>query len=270
MNDLMRELAPITEGAWAEIEAEAKATLKTTLAGRRVVDVDGPLGWTKSAIGLGRADPISGQALQDGVSAAMRRVQPLIELRAVFNLARAELDAIARGAADADLDAVTQAAQAIGLAEDRAIFHGYQAGGITGMHTAAADAALTINSDYRQYPDIVAQAVANLRKSGVAGPYAIALGPRCYTGLTQTTEAGYPVMQHVQRLLDGPVLWAPAVNGAAVVSLRGGDFTLSLGRDFSIGYSHHDGETVTLYIEESMTFQATAPEAAIPLVYADG
>ena len=44
MNNLHRELAPVSEAAWAQIEEEASRTLKQYLAGRRVVDVHGPAG----------------------------------------------------------------------------------------------------------------------------------------------------------------------------------------------------------------------------------
>lgn len=104
--------------------------------------------------------------------------------------------------------------------------------------------------------------------AGVAGPYAIALGPRCYTGLTKTTQGGYPVIEHVRRLLDGPIVWAPAVDGAAVVSLRGGDFELTVGQDFSLGYLEHTASSVRLYLQESFTFRVFAAEAAVPLMYA--
>ncbi len=63
------------------------------------------------------------------------------------------------------------------------------------------------------------------------------------------------------------MIWAPAVDGAVVVSLRGGDFELSIGRDISIGYYDHSAAKVQLYFEESFTFRALAPEAAVPLVY---
>ena len=42
MNNLHRELAPISDAAWAQIEEETKRTLKRYLAGRRVVDVISP------------------------------------------------------------------------------------------------------------------------------------------------------------------------------------------------------------------------------------
>jgi uncharacterized linocin/CFP29 family protein len=267
MDDLRRELAPIPTAAWDEIDGEARSALKVALAARRLVDFVGPLGWTHSAVSLGRAE-----ALRTGpggnVKAARRSVQPLIECRVAFTLQRAELDAIARGAKDADLEPVTQAAREMALAEDGAVFHGFGAAGITGIVEASSDAALTIAEDYEAYPAQVAKAVARLKTAGVAGPYAIALGAKCYTGLSQTTmKGGYPVMQHVQRLLDGPIVWAPAIDGAVVLSLRGGDFELTVGRDLSIGYAGHDANSVQLYIEESFTFRVLAAEAAVPLLY---
>jgi uncharacterized linocin/CFP29 family protein len=76
------------------------------------------------------------------------------------------------------------------------------------------------------------------------------------------------VIEHVRRLLDGPIVWAPAVDGAVVVSLRGGDFELAVGQDFSIGYLAHSASTVTLYLQESFTFRPLTAEAAVPLKYA--
>ena len=53
MNNLHRELAPISDSAWAQIEEETSRTLKRYLAGRRVVDVKGPAGPALSAVGTG-------------------------------------------------------------------------------------------------------------------------------------------------------------------------------------------------------------------------
>jgi uncharacterized linocin/CFP29 family protein len=78
------------------------------------------------------------------------------------------------------------------------------------------------------------------------------------------------VLEHVRRIVDGPLIWAPGLNGAVVVSLRGGDFELMVGRDFSIGYLDHDAEVVRLYIEESFTFRLLSPQAAAPLSYQGG
>lgn len=265
MNDLLRALAPVSDAAWAMIEEEAKRTLQDILAARKLVDFTGPLGWEASALNSGRARKLAEPAA--GVEARLRSVQPLVELRVPFELSREELESVARGAQDADLDAVRQAARNAGLAEDRAVFQGYAAAGIEGVMQAAKDATLPLTDDFTAYPAVVADAVSRLRTSGVNGPYAIALGPRCYAGLTKTTVGGYPVMEHVRRLLDGPIVWAPGVDGAVVLSQRGGDFELALGQDFSLGYLEHSAAKVRLYLQESFTFRVLAPEAAVPLSY---
>ncbi|MEX2481199.1 MAG: family 1 encapsulin nanocompartment shell protein [Gammaproteobacteria bacterium] len=267
MNNLQRALAPIPGAAWTAIDDEAKRTLKVALAGRQIADFDGPLGWQHAAVTLGRTMPLS-RAPGAGVAAALRRVQPLVEIRVPFELVREELEAHERGAKDADLGPVTDAARTIAAAEDNAIFQGYPDAHIEGICSAASGAALTITEDYEAYPGVAANALSRLRNAGIGGPYAIALGPKCHMGLLQTTlRGGFPVIQHVQRLIDGPVIWAPALNGAVVVSLRGGDFELTVGRDLSIGYTSHTATTVELYLEESFTFRLLTPEAAVPLVY---
>ena len=127
---------------------------------------------------------------------------------------------------------------------------------------------MPISEDYDEYPGIVAGAVATLRAAGVAGPYAVALGARCYTGVIETTEhGGYPVLEHIRLIVGGPVAWAPAVDGAAVVSLRGGDYELVCGQDFSIGYRSHSDTAVELYLEEAVTFVVRDDRAAVALVY---
>jgi uncharacterized linocin/CFP29 family protein len=265
MNHLHRELAPISEAGWQEIEKEAKRTLTTTLAARRLVDFVGPKGWGASAVGTGRSSSI--EAPTEGVDARLRRVLPLVELRVPFSMPRAELETIDRGAEDPDTDAVIAAARRIAMAEDRAVFHGYAAAGIQGICEAQASATVDLSDDFETYPVAVTAALTRLRDEGVSGPFAIALSERCYKGLTETTRGGYPVLEHVRRLLDGPIVWAPGINGGVVLSMRGGDFQLTVGQDFSIGYLNHDAREVQLYIEESFTFWLLSPQAAIPLAY---
>lgn len=267
MNDLLREHAPIATEAWREIDAEAKRTLEVLLAARRLVDFKGPLGWPTAAVSTGRTDTLS-PALQEGVVARRRHVLPLIEIRVPFEVSRAELEAIGRGALDADLNPVRNAARAAAIAEDRAVFQGYAAGAIEGVFAAAHEQAITIPDQYELYPDVVAEATHRLRSQGISGPYAIALGPRCYTGLTRSTTRGYPIIDHVRQLVDGPIVWAPAADGAVVMSMRGGDFELTVGQDFSLGYLDHTSTSVLLYLQESFTFRVLTPEAAVPLTYA--
>jgi uncharacterized linocin/CFP29 family protein len=267
MNHLMRELAPVTEDAWAQIDEEAARSLKHYLAARRLVDFTGPLGWDHSSVDTGRIDILAIGSL-GSVEVARRRVAPLVELRSAFSLERAELAAADRGASDLDLDTVIAAGRNAALAEDHLVFHGYEEGGIVGIIEATPHEKVAISDDYGHYPEHVARAVAALRAADIAGPYAIALGARCYTGVTETTEhGGYPVFEHLRKILDGPVAWAPAVDGAVVLSQRGGDYELVVGEDLSIGYRSSDATSVDLFLEESLTFRVHTAEAAVHLAY---
>lgn len=263
MGTLFRHLAPISASAWDEIDEEAKRTLKACLAARKLVDFEGPLGRCTAAVSTGRAKPVT-PPLSGGVGARLRQSQPLVELRVPFELSRAELDAIDHGAKNADLDPVIHAAQRIAAAEDGAVFHGYAAAAIEGMCQAAPES-VALPDRFEDYPVAVAHAIARLQAAGVDGPYAIALSRQAYVGLTESTKGGYPVLPHVRRLLDGPIVWAPALDGAVVLSMRGGDFELTVGEDFSIGFLDHTDETVRLYLEGTFTFRALSPQAAVPL-----
>jgi uncharacterized linocin/CFP29 family protein len=265
MNHLMRDKAPITDAAWAEIDEEAKRTLVHFLAGRRLIDICDPKGWAHPGEPTGQVEDAG--TLQDGSVAARNRiVQPMTELRSTFELSRRDLEAIDRGACDVDLDAVIDAAKAAALAEDEMIFHG--GAGCPGLAGASPHDPVEISDDYDKYPQFVAKAMARLQDAGVDGPFAIALGPQCYTGVIEESEmGGYPVLEHLRLILGGPVVRAQAVNGAIVVSQRGGDFELISGQDLSIGYLDHDAETVRLYIEESIAVRICSPEAAIHLKY---
>jgi uncharacterized linocin/CFP29 family protein len=267
VNNLRRELAPISSSAWAAIDEEAQRVLKLKLAGRKLVDFKGPLGPHGAAVNTGRLAALKGGPVA-GVEALRRDVLPLVQLNSNFDLSRSELDSIERGAEDPDLDPLIEAATRIAHAEDTAIFHGYAQGDIRGMQEATPHPKLIISDDYTAYPKNVAEALRLLRLSGVDGPYAMALGPRCYTGLMQATgDGGYPALQVVKRIVEGPIIWAPAVNGALLLSTRGDDFELTVGRDLSIGYLRHTDTTVTLYFTETMTFRVLTPEAAVALVY---
>src|SRR6202050_1132935 len=248
MNNLHRELAPISEAAWADIEEEATRTLKRHLAGRRVVDVQGPGGGALPAIGTGHLRNI--RASMDGILARQRDVNALVELRVPFDLNRQQIDDVERGANDSDWQPAKDAAQLVAFAEDRAIFDGYAAAGLGGTRGGASNPVLPLPSDIRAYPDAIAQALSQLRLVGVNGPYSVLLSADAYTGLSESSDHGYPVLEHIKRLVDGQIIWAPAISGAFVLTTRGGDFGFHIGQDISIGYLSHTDAVVRLYLQE--------------------
>lgn len=265
MNHLHRDLAPISETGWEAIDDEAKSRLTTYLAARKLIDFAGPHGWGHSATNLGRIVTITGPS--EGVSAAQRRVLPLVELRAEFSLSRVQLDDADRGATDIDLPELDQAVGQIAIGENVAVFHGYEAAGILGITESTSHAPVVHAKDMAKYPNAVAQAVDTLRQSGIDGPYGLAICPTSYTKIVETTEhGGHLLFDHLIQILGGPLVWAPGVDGGVVLSLRGGDFVLDSGQDLSIGYLDHDTDVVRLYVEESFSFRVLEPDAAVALL----
>jgi uncharacterized linocin/CFP29 family protein len=262
MNNLHRELAPISDAAWAQIEEEVSRTFKRHVAGRRVVDLHGPVGTGLSAVGTGHLRTITSPA---GVIARQREVKPIVELRAPFELERQAIDDVERGSNDSDWQPAKDAAKKLAFAEDGAIFEGYAAAGIEGIRQGTNIPKITLPEDVRMYPDTIAQALSQLRLMGVNGPYSVLLDADIYTALEETSDHGYPVLQHVKRLVDDKIIWAPAINGAFVLTTRGGDFDLHIGQDVSIGYLSHTDSQVELYLQETFTFLYLTAEAAVAM-----
>jgi uncharacterized linocin/CFP29 family protein len=222
MNNLHRELAPVSAAAWAGIEEEAKRTFALHAAARKTVDVTGPDGNTLAGV-----------------------------------------DSVDRGSQDPDWQPVKDAAKKIAFAEDRAVFDGYPQAKITGVGPASSNPGLSLPAEVKDYPDVISKALSELRLAGVAGPYSLLLSADAYTAVSETSDHGYPIREHLARLLDGDIIWAPAIDGALLLSGRGGDYELRLGQDLSIGYLSHDAERVELYFVETFTFLAYTTEASV-------
>jgi uncharacterized linocin/CFP29 family protein len=266
VSHLLREHAPITEAGWSRIDDEARERLAPALAARKLVDFAGPHGWHHSATNLGHTEPISDTPAEH-LAAVRRRVLPLVELRAPFSVSRTELADADRGAEDIDFGALDAAARRLAVAENAAVFHGWQAAGIVGIAQAAAHQPIALGEDCERYPRHVAKAIEALLSAGIEGGYGLALGPDAYTRVLETSEhGGYPLLEHLRQIVAGPLVWAPGVVGAVVMSLRGGDFLFDSGEDISIGFDRYDADAVHLYFEESFSFRVVTPEAAVPLV----
>lgn len=192
-----------------------------------------------------------------------------MELRIPFELTRQAVDDVERGAMDSDWSPVKDAARKVAFAEDRAIFNGYTDAGIQGICQGASNATLTLPANAESYPGAVARAVSQLRLAGVDGPYALLLGAEAYTDIGGASDDGYPILEHVRHLIDGEIVWAPAIEGGVVLTTRGGDFELNIGQDISIGYLSHSETVVRLYLQETFTFLMLTAEAAVVLAPAE-
>lgn len=264
MRNLHRELAPISGAAWEQIEAEVARTFKRSVAGRRVVDVEGQGGATLAAVGTGHQRAIDSP--QAGVEAKLREARPLVQLTVPFELQRDAIDDVERGSQDSDWQPAKDAAKALAFAEDRAIFDGYAAAGIVGVRPGSSNAQVTLPDNVSDYPTAISTALEALRLAGVDGPYSVLLGADAYTALAEASDQGYPVIEHLRRIVNGEIIWAPALQGGSVLTTRGGDYELHVGEDLSIGYLSHTDSTVRLYLRETFTFLMLTSEASVPVV----
>jgi uncharacterized linocin/CFP29 family protein len=268
MNHLLRAHAPISDKGWAEIDSEARERLQTALAARRLVDFSDPLGWEHSSTNLGRVRELAATATTaaaNPVSALQRQVLPFVELRADFTLARSELAAIDRGAVDADFDSLDAAAHQIAAAENAAVLSGLGPA-IAGVAETSPFDRRALGADPLGFAAVISAAVTDLRNSGVGGPYGLALSPSHYELAAETAEAGGTLLaKHLGAIVGGSIVWTPGIEGGVVLSQRGGDFLFECGQDLSVGYDSHDGQSVSLYLQESFSFRVATPEAAVVL-----
>ncbi len=266
MSDLLkRNMAPLGSQAWNEIDEQARKTLRGNLSARKLVDFEGPSGWTLAAVNLGRVSLDLADKPVQGVRWGLRQAQPLLEARVDFTLSMEELEHLERGVRNPDLAPLETACRQMARFEETAIYHGIEGAGINGIIPSSPHPAI----DFPPLPDGfmegVESAILNLQQEGIGGPYHLVLGTQAYQLLQQGDQRGYPLNQRVSGLLGGSIAWSPAIEGGLLLSGRGGDFHLTVGQDLSIGYKSDQREMVHLFITESFTFQVLEPAAAVVL-----
>ncbi len=268
MDILKRELAPITDEAWAYIDDEARAILGQVLSARKVVDVDGPRGWEHSAMTLGRLS-IPEQQHFDGVNMGLRRVLPLVEARVPFELDIWELDNVVRGARDIDVNNLEKAAHDIARLEERAVYYGLNQAQIKGFRDASEHEVLGMGNAPEDIVEKVTLGLTRMVEAGVQGPYALAVSPKLWVALSGMIR-GFPLNRYVESLLGGPIVLSPFIDDAFLVSTRGGDTLLTIGQDIAIGYGSSDKEKVKLFFTETFTFHILEPRAVLCFSFAQG
>ncbi|WP_436164370.1 encapsulin [Bosea sp. LjRoot9] len=81
--------------------------------------------------------------------------------------------------------------------------------------------------------------------------------------LYRREQRGDPLLHHIKPVVDGEIIWAPAIEGGFVLTTRGGDFELDIGQEISIAYLSHSGAMVELHLQETFTFRMLTSEASI-------
>jgi uncharacterized linocin/CFP29 family protein len=259
---LRRDLAPFAPASWEAIDEQAREVLRGNLSARKIVDVAGPFGWQHASVNVGRLDPGRVDA-GNGVLYGIRKVLPLVEVRVPFVLDLWELDDVVRGARDPNLDPLIEAAGKLAAFEERAIYYGFQPGGIVGMAKASQHELVQLRSEPKGWPQAIAHAIVALKTAGESPPYTLVAGRTVFQAMER--DAGqYPLRKQIEQLIDGAIVLAPNIEGAFLLPANSeGDFELTLGQDISVGFEQQDGQRVKLYLTESFTFRVLEPQAVV-------
>ncbi|MCF7669728.1 MAG: bacteriocin family protein [Verrucomicrobia bacterium] len=261
MDNLRKNMAPISGEAWELINEQAQRVFRSRLSARRFVDVDGPHGWDFAAVPIGRLDTPKEQD-KKGVRYGIHQVQPLVEGRISFKLNIWELDNSVRGAGDVDLSPLEEAAKEMSAFEDKAIYYGFDEGCIKGLKKASEYKPVAWPKEPEAVVGAIIDGLEALQSSAVEGPYNLVLSSERWKVILGQTQ-GYPLRRRVENAIGGRVIVSPHVKEAFLVSGRGGDFDLTLGADLSIGYEGHDTREVQLFFTESFTFRVLDPSAVV-------
>jgi uncharacterized linocin/CFP29 family protein len=261
MDILKKHLAPISPEGWEEIEQTARETLQANLSARKSVDVIGPKGLDYTSVNLGRLK-LGSTSDDRGVHYGVYQVQPLVESRLSFTVKTWELDNLARGARDIDLDDVVQAARSMAKFEEEAIYNGFKDGSISGLEKSAEFTMKALKADSEGLLDALSDAQLKMRQAGVDGGADLIVDSELWKFLGKPTRGG-TLRSIVERQIAGKVIFSEHVHGAMLLANRGGDLELVIGQDFSIGYHHHNSEEVHLFLTESFTFSVITPEAIV-------
>jgi uncharacterized linocin/CFP29 family protein len=261
MDILRKSLAPISDQAWEEINEEAKETLTTALSARKFIDVVGPRGFDFAAVPTGRLDVPRNQG-KGKVHYGIHDVMPMVEVRMPFELDIWELDNVARGNENIDLNNLVEAAKKIARFEEDAIYKGFKPAHIDGLMNISEHTEIQLAGNYNQLVDLLSQAIISFREEAVQGPFNLVVGHNLYQYIN-SYNMDYPLRNHIETIIKGSIILSDNIDNALLVASRGGDFRLTLGQDFSIGYEAHDKQKVQLYFSESFTFQVLDPAAVI-------
>ena len=255
-----RDLAPVSSAALKEIDEQAARTLRANLAARKFADVKGPYGWTYSGVPSGTLDSIQ----KDGeVGFGVRGVTPLVETRVEFRLSAIGLHNIDRGCANPDLIPVEKAAAAAAAFEDKAVFEGFAKAGIKGLKDCGENPALELTpSDPGAFlKEVIGATDRSKTEYSIAGPFAL-VGGASLRGALAALAGNRTILELLKKSADiDEFIYAPNASENYLVSKRGGDFEITLGVDFSVGYHSRLDDTLTFYLAESFSFRVLEPRA---------
>jgi uncharacterized linocin/CFP29 family protein len=250
MDFLKKELAPISENVWKEIEERAKEVLTTQLSARRFVKVSGPVGIENGGVNTGRLAIHK----KDDAAYGVYKVQPFVENRINFTLNRWELDNFDRGAKDVDYKNLDEALKKAAKFEEEAVFFGLEEASIVGLLKDESKAVEFGKTEEETIKNLM-YGVSKLRNTGFSkGPYALVVSLEKFIYLNMV-NLNNPLAKRLEKILGMPIIVSNNINGAVLLPYDNDSIELVLAEDFSLGYQGHTSKEVELFVTETFTFR---------------
>lgn len=259
MDILKRNIAPLTEEAWNEVDERAIEVLRSHLTARKAVHVEGPKGWDYTVVPEGRLALVEDE---NDVKTGVYKSTPLVEARVSFELDRWEMDNLVRGAKDVELEALEDAVHKLAIFEEEAIYNGYDKGQITGLKKSSDQETLNFGDNAKTILEMVAKGLIMLQDAFAEKPYNLVVGDEAWKRINRESN-NYPLVKQVEELIGGKVIYSKVVEGAFLLPEDHEDLEMTIGQDYSIGYESHTDEKVRLFITESFAFRVLDPALII-------
>jgi uncharacterized linocin/CFP29 family protein len=252
---LDRESAPLAAETWEALDRAMLGVAKNVLAGRRLLQVEGPFG-----LGL-KAVPLRDVEVQPGVMTSL--LLPLSFLHIGFTLGRRDIAAFERDGFPLTLGPLVEGATDLARHEDELLFNGGP--GIPGLMSldGVNTSSLSAWDELGTAAQDVIAAVTALDSAGFHGPYALALAPPRFNLLyRRSLEGNISELEHIRTIATEGVFKAPVLEDRGVLIAFGHQFaSIVLGQDMSIAFVGPTEDGFEFAIVESLALFVRQPRA---------
>lgn len=249
---LGRDMAPLSEEQWKQLEEVVVSTAKELLVGRRVLPLFGPLGAGVAAV----------PTLQVTAEGPKSVLVELCENGEDFAIDWRQLEqAKALGAMDWTAAAI--AAAKCAAREDQAIFQGCEECGMPGLLTVPGRIEIK-GGDWSDgealFADVVA-ATTKLAEAGMPGPYALVASPQTLALTHRWTPQGADLEDMIEELATAGLYSSRHVPEKTLLVMQAGAHVadLAVGVDLTVAYVGNDGMTHLFRVLETGALRIKQP-----------
>lgn len=251
MDIFKRDLAPISDEAWAEINARAEEVINSQLTTRKSLKVNGPFGLSFTSVPTGRLDILDNK--NSNVRLGVYNNKSLLETRVSFELSKWELDNILRGTKDVDLGALENVAKEIARFEDDVIYNGHKGAGIQGLLNEAGHH-VDVKLESQAILSAVSKTLIELRNAFVQPPFNFVVGEAMYDALNKV-HGSRLLKNIIEELIGGEVIVSEMIQGGLLLPLNHDDIEFTIGQEYTIGYESDNRDYVKLFLMNSFTLR---------------